>query len=282
VAGTPDVNPTVARRELAIYFHGLRVQRGRSLAELGAQLGVVQSQASRLDKGARGFRVEDVRRLCDWYGLVGGEADRLLALADEARRRTWWQQVEVPDSYRSLIGFEQVAETISEFCNSVVPGLLQTKRYAAAAARVVGASEERIEQAATIRMRRQAILVRPQPPILSVVVDEAVLARGAGGVDVMLEQLHHLSAMAQRPGVTIQVLEFAAGIYPPAPPQFILLQLGSRLPDFFYSEDGLTCFDSSDEDDLQRVISQWRSLQARAISPARSIELISDYCRRLE
>jgi transcriptional regulator with XRE-family HTH domain len=283
VAGEPEVNPTVARRELAVYFRRLREQRGRTSTQLGELLGVAQSQASRLDSGARGLRVEDVERLCDWYGLGQGERRRLLALAEDARRRAWWQQVDLPNSYRTLIGFEQAAESISEFCNVVIPGLLQTERYAAAAVEMgeVGVKSFMVKHAVEVRMRRQQILRRKRPPALAVVIDESVLARGPADEDIMREQLRHLLELSQRPHVVVQVIGFEAGLYPTASAQFILLDMGSRLPAVYYTENQLDSWDSSDEADIGWTARSWQSLQARALDPARSVDRIERYLERL-
>jgi transcriptional regulator with XRE-family HTH domain len=277
VAVASEANPTVARRELAVYFKRLREQRGHSVGELSDLLGVAQSQASRLDTGARGYRTGDVQRLCHWYGLGEGERRRLLALAEDARRRAWWQQVDLHDAYRTLIGFEQAAEVICEFCNAVVPGLLQTERYARAAMQIGETRHFSIDDAVGVRMRRQLILDRPRPPELAVVIDESVLARGAGGREVMLEQLTHLIELARRPRLTIQVIGFEADVYPVAASQFILLDMGSKVPALYYSENQLSRSDSSSEDDIRQGRHVWKLLQRKALSPVNSVQRIVKY-----
>jgi transcriptional regulator with XRE-family HTH domain len=273
----PEVNPTVARRELAVYFRRLREQRGRTPAQLGKLLGVAQSQVSRLDSGARGFRLEDVERLCDWYGLGEGERRRLLALADESRRRAWWQQVDLPPAYRTLIGLERAAEAINEYCNGVIPGYLQTQGYAAAAVNIIQQPPEKARRAVEVRLRRQGIFSRSSPPRLSVVIDEAVLARVAGGSRVMYEQLQHLLDFAQRPGVSLQVIGFETGLYAFPAAQFILLDMGSRLPPAYYSEDLLRSIDSTDPDDIELSRNTWLKLQASALNPVESMQRIARY-----
>jgi transcriptional regulator with XRE-family HTH domain len=279
----PEINPTLARRELAVYFRRCREQHGLSLDDLAELLDVQQSQASRLDSGVRGFAVEDVRRLSARYGLGEGERGRLLELAANARKRAWWQQIDLPDSYRTLIGFEQAAESISEYCGGVVPGLLQTKDYAVAAVESsgIGRTSARAEQAVAVRMRRQEVLGRADPPELSVVIDEAVLARGAGGPPVMRDQFRRLLDLARRPRTSIQVLGFEAGLYPVGAAQFMILELGSRLPPVYFSEDQLSSQVSSEDDDLAQARQVWQRLQAAALSPVRSVERISTYLERL-
>jgi transcriptional regulator with XRE-family HTH domain len=276
----PDVNPTVARRELAVYFRRLREQQGMSLVELGSLLGVAQSQASRLDSGARGFGAEQVLRLCTWYGLADGERGRLLALAAEARRRAWWQQValdESSESYRNLIGFEQVAGSILEFCSTVVPGLLQIEEYAFAVAEIGEIRPAESSQAVRVRMRRQEILRRRVPPELSVLIDEAVLARGAGGPVVMRKQLQYLLDATARPRTTVRVIGFEAGMYPAGVAQFILLGMPSHLQDIYYTEDQFRRSDSSDDADLGKARHLWSLLESIALNPVKSIERIERY-----
>src|SRR4051794_36579983 len=45
-------------------------------------------------------------------------------------------------------------------------------------------------------------------------MDETVLMRPVGGLDVMREQAEHLITMAERPNVTIQVVPLARGMHP--------------------------------------------------------------------
>jgi hypothetical protein len=96
-----------------------------------------------------------------------------------------------------------------------VPGLLQTEDYARAQIRTgrVRDSDEEIEKHVAARISRQAILSRSDPPLLWVILDEAVLRRPVGGAEVMRDQLTRLVHAAQSPRVVLQVLPFAAGAH---------------------------------------------------------------------
>ena len=178
----------------------------------------------------------------EWYGFGKADVQALVALAEEGRRREWWQQVDLPDAYRTYIGMEQAAQEISEYQANVVPGLLQTISYARLAASIgdTGADAvdvERIEQATEVRLRRQGILQRDPPPRLNVVIDEAVLARGAH-VDkaIRREQLDYLRTATAWPNVTVQVIGFEYGLYAGTNSAFILLEMGHGLSDLYYAE----------------------------------------------
>jgi transcriptional regulator with XRE-family HTH domain len=278
-----EANPTVARRRLAVYFQNLRKRHGVGLEELSGVLGVALSQASRLDTGARGLRVEDVEKLSRRYGLATDEQTRLTAFAEEARRRAWWQQYDLAPAFRTVIGMEQAALSISEYAGCVVPGLLQTRDYATAAvaANAIDVSRQVITNAVEVRMRRQAILARKRPPELWVVIDEAVLARVAGGPMVMRQQLEHLYARSQDPGVTVQVIGFEYGLYPGGGNHLILLQMEDDLPDVLYAETVQGQKDTTDITELRTMRRLWDTLRALALSPRDSAARIRWHVDRL-
>ena len=86
-------------------------------------------------------------------------------------------------------------------------GCCRPSEYARALLRTrMGASDDEVEQMVAGRMDRQAILRRDEPPLLWVVLDEAVLRRSIGGRPVMAKQLDHLVEMAQRPNIMIQII----------------------------------------------------------------------------
>lgn len=276
---TPQPNPTVARHELATILRRAREQHKRSLDELATRLEVTPAQASRLDSGARGYPVRQVESLADWYELPGEIRERIMVLATESHRRAWWQQVDLDPAYRSLIGMEQAASSISEFAGAVVPGLLQTPEYArvVAANGQVDVTSERIEQAVTVRMRRQQILQGPKAPTLAVVIDEAALARGPRKPSVRRAQLEHLYDVAERPRVTIQVLAFRFGLYMRVSSHFVLVARDGEAPDFLYSEETLKASEQRSRSELVQYRRLWEEMRAVALDPADSRKLIARY-----
>ena len=119
----------------------------------------------------------------------------------------------LPSWFRIAVGLEESAALIRAYEPQVVPGLLQTEGYVRAitAASFPAASDEETERRVALRLARQQLLSRPEPPEYWVVLDETVLRRPVGGRKVMRAQLEHLIAAAGRLKVTIQVIPFAAG-----------------------------------------------------------------------
>ncbi|MGI8448928.1 MAG: DUF5753 domain-containing protein [Streptosporangiaceae bacterium] len=62
-------------------------------------------------------------------------------------------------------------------------------------------------------MERQAILDRPSPPTLWVVLDEAVLHRLIGSRAIMCDQLQHLFDISCRSNLTVQIVPGSMGAH---------------------------------------------------------------------
>ncbi|TBL36297.1 XRE family transcriptional regulator [Verrucosispora sp. SN26_14.1] len=122
---------------------------------------------------------------------------------------------------------ERQATVLRSFQNTVVPGLLQTSAYARALFRSVGLyDEEEVEQRASARLERQAVLTRERPPQLVAVLDEHVLRRPVGGPLVMREQLRRLVKLAtEQPRVRLHVVPASVGAYPGVAGAFVLATL---------------------------------------------------------
>jgi len=93
------------------------------------------------------------------------------------------------------------ASLIRAYEPQVVPGLLQTEGYVRAitVASFPAASEDFTERAVALRLARQQLLTRPEPPGHWVVLDETVLRRPVGGRKVMRAQLEHLITAPDSP-----------------------------------------------------------------------------------
>jgi transcriptional regulator with XRE-family HTH domain len=112
-----------------------------------------------------------------------------------------------PSWFQEWAFLEREAKRLRGFEPMVVPGLLQTDDYARAVFGTrFGPTDEEIDEQVAARLKRQEILNREHSPLLWVILDEAVLRRPVGGTYVMREQLRHLTEMARRPCVSLQVI----------------------------------------------------------------------------
>ncbi|HWG15315.1 MAG TPA: helix-turn-helix transcriptional regulator [Streptosporangiaceae bacterium] len=199
------------------------------------------SKISRLELGRTGFKQRDVSDLLTLYG-VGDDAERsvLLGLARQANTAGWWHAYAdvLPAWFEPYLGLEQAASIIRSYEVRFIPGLLQTPEYARAVARLLdGVSEAGADQRVELRMQRQQLLHRPNPPHLWVVIDETALRRPIGGRAVMLEQVDQLIRMSRMGNVTVQVMPFSVGGHAAAGGQMAMLRFPEELlPDVVYQE----------------------------------------------
>lgn len=123
-----------------------------------------------------------------------------------------------------FIEFEAAASISRNFQPLVVPGLLQTEEYARAMfGQFPGdVPDKRIDAQVEVRMRRQELLDRDDPPLLFFILDEAATRRLIGGRDVMRRQLRRLAEVAARPHVTVEVVPFSAGVHPGLQGSFVI------------------------------------------------------------
>lgn len=203
------VSPVVRARRLAAELRRLRAQSGRTIEEVAERLECSAAKVSRIENGLVGVRIQDARALLELYGVDGARLGELLELARQARGRGWWLPYAdvVAEGYGQVIGLEDEASSIARLETRVVPGLLQTGGYAEAlfsAPRDV--PPDVVDRRVRLRMERQKILDRADPPRLDAILDEAVLRRRVGGRAVMAGQCARLAELARRPAVSLRVL----------------------------------------------------------------------------
>lgn len=204
-------SPTVRRRRLAAELREIREARGKSGETVASALRWSPSKVSRYERAKTGLRPREVERLLDYYQITGPRRDMLLALAEDAAQKGWWEEFSdiISEDYRQFIGLEHEAASMAIWHVDVVPGLLQTEAYA----RHIIGSYSRVEPIAPgmigrlvrVRIRRQMTLDRDSLE-LSVVLDESILKRRIGDEPVMYEQLQRLARQAEQPNLTLQIL----------------------------------------------------------------------------
>jgi transcriptional regulator with XRE-family HTH domain len=208
--------PTGRRRRLGAELRRLREASGLTIDRVAEALECSQSKVSRIETGQVSATPRDVRDMLALYRVDPDQREAIVQIAREARQRGWWQKfVDVPDGVPAYVGLETAATSIDVYMSLIVPALLQTDDYARA---IIGAvrpdlPRAEIERRVELRMSRQTLLDRDDPPELRVLLDEAVLQRPVGGPAVMAGQLRRLLEDAERPAVTIQVLPIATGAH---------------------------------------------------------------------
>jgi hypothetical protein len=211
--------PTVPQRVLAAALERHREQAGLSREDVQRALGWSVMKPYRIETARVAVSPADARRLAALYGIDKARADELADLARRARQRGWWTGMaqSLPAGFTVHLDLESSARTIRMFADQFIPGLLQTEPYARAvlSARSIAGTPEQVERQVEVRMRRQQVRYRKEPPApgIELVLDEAALRRAVGGRAVMASQLRRLHDAACNDGVTFQVLPFSAGAH---------------------------------------------------------------------
>ncbi|WP_171114067.1 MULTISPECIES: helix-turn-helix transcriptional regulator [unclassified Streptomyces] len=232
------VGPTTRRRQLGADLRRLREAKGLTLEEAGARVGISKATLSRYETKEGTVKWPAVDALCREYGASDEECQALVELAKGARIQGWWRSLAdpIPESMNLMLTLEDEVVREDHYACMYIPGLLQTRAYAEAVHRAseMQCPEREVQHMVDIRMKRQELLERDEPPHIWCVIDEAALRRSVGGHSVMQEQLRHLLAMSERPHVTVQVLPFAKGAHAAAVGSFAVLRGPARELDVVY------------------------------------------------
>jgi hypothetical protein len=195
----------------------LRASTGKTADEVGRVLGWSKAKISRYELARGGLRPADVGLLLDLYGVQESQRAQLVALAEEARNKGWWESYSdvLTQDQMEYIGLEAEAATIMDWQMNTVPGLLQTEQYAreilSGYQAVAAISPLAIQRRLETRLIRQQLLTREEPPQLMVLLDESVLLRRRGDRTIMRAQLQRLADIADLPSLRIQVLPLGNG-----------------------------------------------------------------------
>jgi transcriptional regulator with XRE-family HTH domain len=272
--------PTVLRILLGAQLRRLREAKRISLEEAGHVIRASHSKVSRLETGRVGFKDRDIADLLTFYGVTDEkERDALRALAARANAQGWWHDYSdiLPNWFEAYVGLEEAATQIRAYEIQFVPGLLQSGDYARAVTLLgyPNASSREIDRRVGLRLARQAVLTRPEPPNIWVVLDEAVLQRPIGGAGVMRAQLRHLIELAQRPNVTIQIMPFEAGGHAAAGGPFSILRFADHdLPDVVYLEQLASALYLDKQESVDGYLMVMERLCIEALTPANSAKLM--------
>jgi transcriptional regulator with XRE-family HTH domain len=233
--------PTARRIIVGVRLRRLREAAEISRAEAGYAIRASESKISRLELGRVGFKERDVADLLTMYGVTDPqERETFLDMVKRSNEPGWWHRYTdlVADWFQDYLGLEESASRIQACEMHFLPGLLQTEDYARAIA-TRGWSDlagDRADRHVAVRMRRQALLARPDAPKLWAVIDESVLHRLIGGRQVMIAQLEHLLELTKRPNITLQILPYRFSGYA-AEGSFTMLRFAEpELPDVVYIE----------------------------------------------
>jgi transcriptional regulator with XRE-family HTH domain len=205
-------SPFVRRHQLGVKLRNLREAKGLTHEDIAAHLHQDRAKVSRLENGHIRPDAAEVMQILNLLEVREPEWRKVMELAGQAAKKGWWDKFgdSMGARQRVYADLESGADTIREYHQGVLPGLLQTPEYTLALVRLAQVdksfkhSPERLLQA---RAKRQEQVLHPEGPHYEVILDEVGLRRYSSSPKEYAPQLHHIIALAEsNPRVTVRVL----------------------------------------------------------------------------
>ncbi|HCA87135.1 MAG TPA: transcriptional regulator [Streptomyces sp.] len=243
----------------------LRERAGLRQIELGQQLGYGEDLIASVEQGRRIPRpelIDKVDELLDAGGL-------LCAMKDEVARARY------PSFFRDAARIEAEAVELNAYDTHVIKGLLQTEEYARAVFAMWRPllDDEIVEQRVAARMARQQIFARKPAPLMSFVIEEAVLHRTIGGKTVLRGQLEQLLLIGQKRTVEIQIMPTARDEHAGLAGPFTLME-GRGQQRIAYTEVQGDSRLHTDQRKVRELESTYGIIRAQALTPRESLAQI--------
>lgn len=249
---------------LDYYGYELRRHReaaGLTLKQLGGILNYTGSLVGQIETARKVPTPEFSERVDAALG-TDGMFSRLVELVLRSRLPAWFQQV---------AELKMRATEICSFQTHMVLGLLQTQGYAQA---VLGALDRTdLEDRTAVRLARQRVFEKADPPVFWAVLSEAALCLEIGGPEVMREQLAHLLSFEGNSRINIQVLPFSSGAHAGLQGSFDVYRFTSD-PTIVYTEGYGSGHPAANPDTVRECSLRYDHLRAAALSLTDSAELI--------
>ncbi|OEU87989.1 DNA-binding protein [Streptomyces abyssalis] len=177
--------------------------------------------------------------------------------------------------FETVLEGEKRAETIEEWCPTLIPGLLQTESYARTvleSTQVLGFSEE-IDLKVDARLARSSLFDEEESPMYWVVLHESLLRHPILPRREMAHQLDHIAELGKSRRLIPQVLPWNSGVHP--------LMLGgvtimtfADAPPMVYTEATYSGNTIDDPRLVQKYRRSYDLLRAVALPPMASLAMI--------
>ncbi|SOD86928.1 helix-turn-helix transcriptional regulator [Streptomyces sp. Ag109_G2-15] len=249
-------------------YYGFELRRCREAAgltqrQLGDIINFTGSLVGQVET-ARKLPTLDFSERADAALGTGGLLSRLHPLVMRSQLPAWFQQV---------AELEVRATEICTFQMGMIHGLLQTPEYVRA---VLGALDDTdLDDRSTVRLARQRIFEREEPPVFWSVLSEAALKQEIGGPEIMRGQLAHLLSFENNLRINIQVLPFSAGAHAGLQGSFNVYRFVGD-PTIVYTEGYGSGHTTANPDTVRDCSLRYDHLRAAALSIKDSAGLIRE------
>ncbi|MFF4175352.1 Scr1 family TA system antitoxin-like transcriptional regulator [Streptomyces sp. NPDC001750] len=191
--------PSPTTRTFGAFVQALREHAGLSREEFGRLVRFSKHTVASIEQGRRMPDDDFVERAEAALGNTGALRKAAPHLSRQAGLASW---------FRQWARWEKQAVTLWTYECRVIPGLLQTERYARAVTQSVPPvkDEEQVAKQVAARQERQHLFDRRPPISFSFIMEQALIERGTGGPEVMREMLDHLLECSSQFNVELQIM----------------------------------------------------------------------------
>ncbi|MFI6287452.1 Scr1 family TA system antitoxin-like transcriptional regulator [Streptomyces sp. NPDC051018] len=262
-----EPTPSDSLRTFGAVVQALREHAGLSRAEFGLRVRFSKHTVESVELGRRMPDEAFVERAEQALGNTG-------ALRRAARHLTRGEPG-LAAWFRRWAKLEKVAVSLSTYECRLVPGLLQSEGYARAAfdSRVPPLSDDQMEAQVTARLKRQQLIRERPNTSFSFVVDEHIVQRRLGGVEVTRQLLDHMLAFTSLRNVSFQIMPTACHSHAGLDGPLALLETpdGRHLAYSEGQESGRLIADPKEAAVLHR---RYATLRSQALNPLESVGLL--------
>ncbi|MEV5812692.1 helix-turn-helix domain-containing protein [Streptomyces mutabilis] len=247
-------------------YYGYELRRHREAAGLTQrQLGDIVNYTSSLVgqiETARKLPTPEFSERVDAALGTGGFLSRLVDLVMRSQLPAWFQQV---------AELEVRAVEICTFQTHMIHGLLQTDAYVRAVLGTLDPTD--LDDRTAVRLARQRIFEKEEPPVFWAILSEAALRQEIGDRETMRGQLAHLLSFESNPRINVQVLPYSAGAHAGLQGSFNLYRF-ARDPAIVYTEGYGTGHPTANPETVKDCSLRYDHLRAAALPLRDSAELI--------
>jgi transcriptional regulator with XRE-family HTH domain len=278
-SGNPS--PVVQRRRLRTELRRARLDADLTQEQVATAMDWSLSKLIRIENGTVGISTNDLKAILAHYKITDdGRTAEMLALSRGARERSWWSAYrDASPRLIQLIEYESASFIIRNFQPMLIPGLLQTGEYAATVIRNLDpqASDEVVNLAVEMRIKRQQLLQQPETPLMFFIVDEAAVRRLVGGQQAMRRQIQRLLDESDKPTVTIEIVPFGAGAHPGMQGPFMLFEFPDAADDdaLYLEGPGESRWNRDDPEEILSFRERFEVLRGLSLGPQGSRDLLS-------
>lgn len=275
---------TIAKRRLARRLGELRRASGYTANNVCDLLDWGRGKVGRFEANHwKRPEMSDIRDLLRVYGADASVRDEIEDLAVRARARAWWRDYQ--DVFENEFpGFESDATRIRICMPLVLPGLLQTRDYTEAVARVASVPPALRDKTIEARLRRQEILQRGDgtAPRLTAVITEASLLYRWGTRSERREQLERLIELSRYPKIELHIQRFADGPYRGMWSMINIFDFGGDEPTAVYLETDTAIQEVTDPEEVTVYAEGFTRSRDSALDPVDTTQYLRYLAEQLE